>query len=66
MANRGSQVNSYKTARSTRMYEEIKKTRDENYLTCLVTAMYNSAEKKESYSQSYLKLQQLDDNNNLW
>jgi len=48
------------------MYEEIKKTRDEKYLTCLVTAMYNSAEKKESYSQSYLKLQQLDDNNNLW
>ena len=26
--------------------------------------MYKSAEKKESYSQSYLKLHHLDDNNN--
>jgi hypothetical protein len=45
------------------MCEEIKKTRDENYLIYLVTAMYKSRE-KESYSQSYLKLHHLDDNNN--
>ena len=42
---------------------EVKKTPDENYLTFLVTAMYKSAENKEPYSQSYLKLHQLDDNN---
>jgi len=36
------------------MYEEIKKTRDENYLTCSVTAMYKKCREEEGAVQSKL------------